>query len=77
VLGERLAGTDVLAAAIVRGLTGLFIVICPTVPVILSGADDGDALYRTHHGALPAADADRLIMFVIPRQQRQTATAAG
>jgi hypothetical protein len=67
----------VLAAAIVRGPTGVFIVICRTVPVILFGADDGDALYRTHNGALPAADADRLIMFVIPRQQRETATAAG
>jgi hypothetical protein len=41
-----------------------------TVVGIVRGADDGDALYRTHHGALPAADADRFIMFVIPRQQR-------
>jgi hypothetical protein len=57
-------------AAFFAGPTGLFIVICRTVPVILFGADDGDALYRTHHSALQAADADRLIMFVIPRQQR-------
>jgi hypothetical protein len=58
------------AHAVVDGRAGLDIMIRRTVVGIVRGADDGDALYRTHHGALPAADADRLIMFVIPRQQR-------
>jgi len=55
------------ANSVVDGRAGLNIMIRRTVVGILRGADDGDALDWTDNGALPAPDADRLVVFVIPR----------
>jgi hypothetical protein len=55
------------AHAVVDGRAGLNIMIGRTVLEILFRADDGDAFDWTDNGALPAADADRLVVFVVPR----------
>ena len=55
------------AHAVVDGCARLNIMIRRTVLGILFRADDGDAFDWTDNSALPATDADRLVVFVVPR----------
>src|SRR5581483_2087282 len=74
---QRATGAGVDADAVVLGAAGRFVVVLGTEVWVLDRPRDRYAGDRTNVGALLAADADRLVLIVVPDQQRQAAAAWG